>query len=239
MAIALFTDFGREGPYLGQMEAAIERIVPNCKVINLVSNAPTADPLLSAYLLSALRHSFPAGTVFLSVVDPGVGGERAAVVLKADGQWFVGPDNGLLNTVAVHALQTEWFEITWRPPNCSASFHGRDIFAPVAARLANNTAGDRLRPIDKPLAGWAEDLPRIIYFDHYGNAMTGLRYHAGWQDKTIEVKGHRIEQANTFCEVSKGQLFWYKNSSDLIEIAANQDEARTLLNLKLGDEVGC
>lgn len=239
MAIVLFTDFGAEGPYLGQMEAVIAQIAPDCKVINLLSNAPVADPLLSAYLLASLCKGFPDETVFLAVVDPGVGGDRDAVVLEADGKFYVGPDNGLLNTVAVHAGQSQWYRIIWSPPQCSASFHGRDIFAPVAARLANQSADPLLQPIEKPLSEWPEDLERIIYFDHYGNAMTGIRYRADWERKTIRIKGRPIEQAKTFGDAKEGELFWYRNSSDLIEIAANRANAKQLLRLHLGDPVEC
>ncbi|MDO9139608.1 MAG: SAM-dependent chlorinase/fluorinase [Methylobacter sp.] len=175
--IILFTDFGPSGPYLGQMESVLRQTALNVPVINLLSNAPIADPRLSAYLLAALRHSFPVNSIFLAVVDPGVGGERKAVVLQADGQAFVGPDNGLLNTVAVQSQHTQWSEIIWRPERCSMSFHGRDIFAPIAAKLAINAADDLLRPFDRnDLSAWPHDLAEVIYFDHYGNAMTGLRY---------------------------------------------------------------
>lgn len=237
MAVVLFTDFGAAGPYLGQMEMVIEQLAPGCRVINLLSNAPKAEPVLSGFLLAALSRQFPAQTVFLAVVDPGVGGERAAVVLEADGRLFVGPDNGLLNTVAVQAGQTQWFEITWRPADCSSSFHGRDIFAPVAARLASQQAGDGLHPIERSLADWPADLARIVYFDHYGNAMTGIRFHPAWQGRTLSVKGSRIGPAETFCRVAKGELFWYRNSCGLIEIAANQDSAEHRLHLRFGDLV--
>ncbi|CAA9889788.1 conserved hypothetical protein [Candidatus Methylobacter favarea] len=121
-AIVLFTDFGPGGPYTGQMESVIRQIAPASPVINLLSSAPAANPRLSSYLLAALRYSFPAGSIFLTVVDPGVGTDRKAVVLHADGQIFVGPDNGLLNTVALQSRHSQWSEITWEPRQCSMSF---------------------------------------------------------------------------------------------------------------------
>jgi len=236
--IALFTDFGPSGPYIGQMESAIRQTAPNAPVINLLSNAPTADPRLSSYLLAALRHSFSANSIFLAVVDPGVGGERRAVVLQADGQAFVGPDNGLLNTVAVQAQNTQWLEITWRPEHCSMSFHGRDLFAPVAAKLAINEADDLLRPFDRhDLSDWPEDLAEVIYFDYYGNAMTGLRYRAAFSGKTLTVNGIVVKQADTFGDVEEQQAFWYKNSSGLVEIAVNKGRAKRQLGLELGMEI--
>ncbi len=236
--IVLFTDFGPSGPYIGQMESALQQAAPNVPVINLLSNAPTADPRLSSYLLAALRHSFPVNSIFLAVVDPGVGGERRAVVLHADGQTFVGPDNGLLNTVAVQAQDAQWSEITWRPEHCSMSFHGRDLFAPVAAKLAINAADDLLQPFDRnDLNDWPHDLAEVIYFDYYGNAMTGLRYHEAYSAKTLTVNGIAIKQAGTFGDVEEQQAFWYKNSCGLVEIAVNKDRAEQQLALKLGAQV--
>lgn len=237
--IVLFTDFGPSGPYTGQMESVLRQTAPNIPVINLLTNAPTADPRLSSYLLAALRHSFPANSVFLAVVDPGVGGARKAVVLHADGQIFVGPDNGLFNTVAVQAQNAQWSEITWRPKDCSMSFHGRDLFAPVAAKLAINEADGLLQLFEgDDLNDWPKDLAEVIYFDHYGNAMTGLRYQEAYNGKTLTISGMTIKQAGTFGDAEEQQAFWYKNSSDLVEIAVNKGRAEQQLSLKLGMKIG-
>lgn len=237
--IVLFTDFGPSGPYIGQLESVLRQTAPNVPVINLLSNAPTADPRLSSYLLAALRHSFPVNSIFLAVVDPSVGGERRAVVLHADGQTFVGPDNGLLNTVAVHAQDAQWSEIIWRPKQCSMSFHGRDLFAPVAAKLAINEADDLLQPFDRnDLNDWPHDLEAVIYFDHYSNAMTGLRYQEDFAGKALTVNGIPVKQANTFGDVEEQQAFWYKNSSGLVEIAVNKGRAEHQLALELGAQIG-
>ena len=237
-AIILFTDFGPTGPYLGQIESVLRLIAPAAPVINLLSNAPAANPRASAYLLAALRSSFPENSIFLAVIDPGVGSERKAVVLGADGQYFVGPDNGLLNTVAVHSQKTQWFEITWKPEHCSMTFHGRDLFAPVAAKLANNAIEGLLLPISKPdLSDWPEDLLEVIYFDYYGNAMTGLRFHAGLAGRSLTVNGKIIAPADTFSAVPEQKAFWYKNSSGLVEIAVNKGSAQQQLSLELGAHI--
>ncbi len=237
-AIILFTDFGPAGPYLGQMECVLRQIAPAAPVINLVSDAPAANPRASAYLLAALRSGFPENSIFLAVIDPGVGSARKAVVLRADGHYFVGPDNGLLNTVAVHSRQTQWLEITWQPEHCSMSFHGRDLFAPVAAKLATNAAADLLLPMDAPdLGDWPEDLREVIYFDHYGNAMTGLRFHADLAGRSLTVNDKIITPGDTFSAVAERQAFWYKNSSGLVEIAVNKGSAQQQLNLELGTRI--
>ena len=231
----LFTDFGPAGPYIGQMESVLRQTAPNVPVINLLSNAPSADPRLSSYLLAALRHSFPVDSIFLTVVDPGVGGTRRAVVLQADGQIFVGPDNGLLNTVAVQAQNPQWSEIVWKPEQCSMSFHGRDLFAPVAAKLAIHAADGLLQRFDRnDLSDWPQDLAEVIYCDYYGNAMTGLRYLEAFVGKILNVNDKAIKQAGTFSDVEEHQAFWYKNSSGLVEIAVNKGRAEQQLDLKQG-----
>ncbi|MFQ5765703.1 MAG: SAM-dependent chlorinase/fluorinase, partial [Rhodospirillales bacterium] len=135
--IVLFTDFGLDGPYLGQVKAVLYRDAPGIPIVDLFANAPAHDPKRAAYLLAAYAPAFPAGTVFLAVVDPGVGGARAAGVLDADGRWYVGPENGLFALVQRRVeAPPRWWEIRWRPERLSATFHGRDLFAPVAARIA-------------------------------------------------------------------------------------------------------
>ncbi len=234
--IVLFTDFGVQGPYVGQMEAVIKQLRPDEPVIHLLHNAPVSNPYLSAYLLAALKAYFNPGTVFLCVIDPGVGGDRAGVVVEADGQFFVGPDNGLFNTVAKLAEHCQWHKIHWQPEKCSRSFHGRDWFAPVAVRV---TVGDfgGLSPFRNPgLEKWLTDINKIIYFDHYGNAMTGLRYQSEMDGRVIKVNGQSIKQSDTFCSVAEGEPFWYRNSIDLVEIAVNQGCANLALELLLGQE---
>src|SRR6201982_3081274 len=128
--IALFTDFGLEGPYTGQGKIVLHQIAPGVPVVDLFADLPAAKPQPAAYLLAAYGEWFSPGTVILAVVDPGVGGERAAVVVEADSRWYVGPDNGLLELVTRRAGRTRSWEISVRPEEISASFHGRDLFVP-------------------------------------------------------------------------------------------------------------
>jgi S-adenosyl-L-methionine hydrolase (adenosine-forming) len=175
--IVLFTDFGLAGPYTGQMKAVLHRLAPGVPVVDLFADAPSRNAKPASYLLAAYGAWFPPGTVLLAVVDPGVGGARAPLLVEADGRLYVGPDNGLFELVRRRAPAARTLEIIWRPETLSASFHGRDLFAPVAAMLAR---GDR--PACEPHLGdfgrrpdWPDDLAEIVYIDHYGNALTGLR----------------------------------------------------------------
>jgi S-adenosyl-L-methionine hydrolase (adenosine-forming) len=235
--IALFTDFGAEGPYLGQMISVLDQEAPDTKVINLLSDAPTAEPRLSAYLLAALSQCLPQGTVFLCVVDPGVGGTRLPIALEADGRWFVGPDNGLFNTVSRQTGSKQWWTIEWQPDALSSSFHGRDLFAPVAARIAQGTISGDVQSYPGPdVNSWPADIETIVYIDHYGNAMTGCRKSSATanEHQALAVNGHLVLPAKTFSAVPKGQPFWYENSCGLIEIAVNSGRADELLRLAPG-----
>ncbi len=241
--IVLFTDFGVNGPYVGQMKAVLYRHAPGVPVVDLFADAPTFDPQLSAYLLAAYVDEFPEDTVFLCVVDPGVGNTaRRPVVVKVDGRWFVGPDNGLFNVICARAkdtVATRWWNITWQPPVLSNSFHGRDLFAPVAARLAvaQMPPCAALDSQQCLLAGWPQELLKIVYIDAFGNAMTGLRAPALPLEAKIRIKGHTLAWARTFSEVPLQAGFWYENANGLVEIAVNQGSAARCYDLSLGDEI--
>jgi S-adenosyl-L-methionine hydrolase (adenosine-forming) len=237
--IVLFTDFGLAGPYIGQMKAVLHREAPGVPVIDLFADAPMRDPRAAGYLLAAYATWFPAGAVMLAVVDPGVGGARPPITVMADGIHFVGPGNGLFEQVRRRAAVVTVAEIAWQPPALSASFHGRDLFAPVAAMLARGVTPPLIeRGTEWQRApDWPDDLAEIIYFDHYGNAMTGLRAHAVPAGAALSVRGRQIASAVTFSSVLPGTAFWYVNSNGLIEIAVNMGRADEVLSLSIGTPV--
>jgi S-adenosyl-L-methionine hydrolase (adenosine-forming) len=238
--IALFTDFGLEGPYTGQVMAVLHQAASAVTTIPLFADAPSGQPKPAAYLLAAYAAWFPPGTIFLCVVDPGVGGARRAVVVEADGRLYVGPDNGLFDIVSRRADAARLSEITWRPPALSASFHSRDLFAPVAARLATGEPVAALaRPaIDRAAErGWPDDLAEIVYIDHYGNALTGLRGTQVPAGARLVVGGRSIPPAAIFSAVPPGDAFWYVNSNGLAEIAVNGGSASQVLGLRTGSPV--
>lgn len=239
MSLVLFTDFGASDLYVGQVRAVLQREAPGLDVVDLLHEVPDYDAVSGAHLLAALAPTFPAGSVFFAVVDPGVGGPRAAAAVLADDRWYVGPDNGLLSIVAQRARETRIWHIVWRPEGLSASFHGRDLFAPVAAALARNAfPQDKLRQVPRLDVNLPPDaLARIIYVDHYGNCFTGLAAAALRRDAFIECGATRIAYARTFSEAEPSRPFWFANSLGLAEIALPQGNAAQALGLKVGSEL--
>lgn len=235
--IVLFTDFGLSGPYTGQVKAVLRLGAPAAEVIDLFADAPSRDPRAAAYLLAAYCSAFPAGTIFLCVVDPGVGGDRLPIIVESGGQWFVGPDNGLFELVIRHAGgDARWWQIRDRPDRLSASFHGRDLFAPAAVRLATHGAppepSESIATIRR--TEWPDDLAEVIYIDVYGNAMTGLRSRVVSQNAQIIVAQKTLTYAKTYSCHDSGQAFWYENANGLVEIAVNLGSAAKVLNINIG-----
>lgn len=236
--ILLFTDFGETGPYLGQMTARLRVCGYSGDVINLFSDAPAFSVKASACLLATFYAEFPKESLFLSVVDPGVGSERKALVIRSHDRWFVGPDNGIFELLIRHDKGAKAWEIVWKPEKLSTSFHGRDIFAPIAADILNNKTDDKLAPLDIAKVkrfNWPDNLAEIVYIDHYGNAMTGIRAAEGI--KSISLKGETLEISNTFSSAAKGTPLAYENANGLIEIAVNQGRADTFFDLRIGSQV--
>lgn len=236
--IILFTDYGLNGPYLGEVEAMIFRYAPKERVINLLADVPRHNPQAGAYLLASYAGRFPNGTIFFCVVDPGVGsGADKPVIIRMGDHRFVGPHNGLFDIVVRRAAQMECWEITWKPEQLSSSFHGRDLYAPVCAMLANQQPVPGKKLDWRPRYDWPDDLNRIIYIDHFGNCMTGVRAGRISRDAMITVGNREIINAETFASVKKGEAFWYENANGLVEIAVNHGSARELLDLEIGSEI--
>lgn len=239
MTIFLFTDFGSADLYVGQVKTVLQQRAPKEPVIDLLHDAPAFNAKAGAHLLAALTARLPKDSVTLAVVDPGVGSAREPVAVLADDRWLVGPDNGLISVAAARARKCEVRSIGWKPESLSASFHGRDLFAPVAAMLAR---GDRKRAKLKRAAlavtFGADDLGEVIYVDHFGNLLTGLRAGSVPRDRGLTINGRVIRYARVFSEVKAGELFWYENSLGLVEVAANSASAQQLLGSGPGSPLG-
>ena len=236
--IVLYTDFGASGPYVGQVKAALLHEAPGRPVVDLLHEAPAMNPRAGAYLLAALAPSIKGDAVFMCVVDPGVGTARRALALKADGRWFVGPDNGLLDIVGLRAKAAEWWEIQWRPQDLSATFHGRDLFAPVAAKLARGDAPPGTR-CDSPLAArnWPIDLPEVVYLDPYGNAATGLRAKIVGPEVVLQANRRCFQPVTTFGDAPAGTAIWYVNSNAHAELAISEGSAAGSCGLAIGTTI--
>lgn len=242
--IFLLTDFGAAGHYVGQMKAVLASRVPALPVFDFMHDAPAFNPKATSYLLPSLVERLPAESILVGVVDPGVGTGRPPVIIQADDRFFVGPGNGLFEMVIRQAAEVTAWRITWEPESLSASFHGRDLFAPVAAYLAQGQRPEDADFAAEPMdlegrvgADWPDELAEIVYIDAYGNATTGLRA-ANAGERNVEVltaKGpHWPKRARTFADMPEGVPLYYENAQGLMEIAVNRGRADRELGLAVG-----
>jgi hypothetical protein len=238
--IVLFTDFGLSGPYVGQMKARLFALAPTHPVIDLFADAPTHNIRAASYLLAGYVNAFPEGTVFLAVVDPGVGSDnRLPIVVQCDGRWFVGPGNGLFDVVLKRAQQYRQWAIGWRPDVLSNSFHGRDLFAPVAAMLATGQYPEleQLTVEMAALERLPEELEEIVYIDHFGNLFSGIRAAAVAEGSSLAYRGEAIPRCQTFANAAPGSPLCYENANGLLEIAVNQGRAVDYFGAQIGDRL--
>jgi hypothetical protein len=236
--ILLFTDYSVSDPYCGLMKAAIVESVPDAAIVDVLHHAPDFNILASAHLLASTSARFPVGSVCLAVIDPGVGSERAAVVMLADEKWYIGPDNGLLSVVAGRAKQIELWQIDWRPESMSVSFHGRDVFAPIAALIEKGTFPDaKLSSIARlQFSLDSGDLYEVIYIDHYGNLISGVRAAQIPRGTQFSLASCLIDFAPVFSQSEPDRPFWYENSLGLVEFALNGGSAAQFFSAQVGDQ---
>ena len=235
--IALFTDFGHDGLYVGQMHALIGAALPEVKVIDLCHTIPPQNIRSAAYLIPAYTRYLPPSCIVICIIDPGVGSDRPHAVCAADGRWYIGPDNGQFDVLAQHALNFKKYHFQ-SMGDVSYSFHGRDIYTPAACLLAESQDLNALmcKRADTAESCFPSDLNEIIYFDHFGNAITGFRSSEIGQNVSLVLNGRIIQRAMTFSDVKPGQCLWYENANGLVEIAVNQGNARDALELNTGDD---
>ncbi len=268
--IALMTDFGWDDWYVGAMKGVIYSICPSARVVDLTHGIAPHSIAEAAFVLNAMQQHFPAGTIFVAVVDPGVGTVREPILAVADGKYFVAPNNGLLGLVPQNAKKWECRLLSnsdYFLKEISSTFHGRDIFAPVAAHLANGVSVRSLAPRKTEcfrLATATASYDRgyiegnIVYFDRFGNAVTNItrelfeenfrsakakkkRAQAGCDDEVpVGVLVGRYELpriCRTFADVRPGEPVAYWGSLGTLEIAINLGNAREALGLRLLDKV--
>lgn len=244
--VTLLTDFGSADSYVAEIKGVILSAVPDATLVDISHAISPGDVGAAAYVLHRAWRKFPPGSIHLGVVDPGVGTTRAALVLEAHGHRFVGPDNGLFSFVLRDAPVTAVLlaEPDWAAP----TFHGRDIFAPAAARLA---AGESIAALGPPFMGIPERLAtrepyhegkvligEVIYVDRFGTLVTNFTASNMPDYASLEIEGAEIGHLRrTFADVSTGVLLAYLGSDGHVEIAVRDGAAARKLGIGVGGRV--
>ena len=240
--ITLLTDFGTADGYVGEMKGVLCSAASGAALVDITHDVAAQDVEGARLVVARYWRRFPAGTVHVVVVDPGVGGTRAAIAVESEGRFLVGPDNGVLSPALLHAgARCVALAV---PAGASPTFHGRDVFAPAAAALAGGAAVDalghaHLSPIVRrtPEPARREDgtiSGVVITVDRFGNAVTNLM---SWRGGIIEVNGRRLPLARTYADVATGEVVALVGSSGLVEIAVREGNAAAKLGLERGAAV--
>lgn len=251
MILTLTTDFGADGLYVAAMKGVVLGLAPATQIVDVSHAIPPQDVEAGAFVLAEVFDSFPAGTVHLAVVDPGVGTTRRLVVVELAGQWFVLPDNGLIGGVRKGREPSGAWEIQnpkLRREVVSATFHGRDILAPVAAHLLNGGDPAEVGPrVDRLILleasgptstedGW---IGRIVFIDHFGNLITNLRAgQLGPGEWLASVQGRPVGGLiRTYGDRPSGSVVALVGSTGRVEIAVVDGDAAKALGLGRGASV--
>jgi S-adenosylmethionine hydrolase len=250
--ITLLTDFGTRDAYVASLKGVILSLNPEANLVDLSHEVPPQDIRAGALILAAAAPFFPPGAIHLAVVDPGVGGRRRGLAARCRGCYWVGPDNGLFHFIFGRAPDLALVSLenpAYFRPQVSATFHGRDIFAPVAAHLSLGVALDRFGPrltdpvvLDIPQPGFAPTVitGEIISVDRFGNLISNLRVAevTAW----LQEAGLRLQAgpltltrlARTYAEVAPGEFLALEGSHGFLEIACAQDNAARRLEAGVG-----
>jgi S-adenosylmethionine hydrolase len=253
--LTLTSDFGLHDPYVGIMKSRIVQRAPQLQLIDLTHQLEPFAIAAAGYWLYCVQPQFPAGTVHLAVVDPGVGGARAIVVLEAGGQCFVAPDNGLLDLLAQAWPASTAYSVgpgigaRLELPQLSATFHGRDLMAPLAAELAvgritpaelgptHRLRSGTLRPGQFDADGTLKGVVGVI--DRYGNLLTTITASALGEipHPRIQFGGQCVRLVRTYTEGARDEPIALINSAGMLELAVREGSAARQLNARAGDPV--
>jgi S-adenosylmethionine hydrolase len=252
--ITLLTDFGLQDNYVASVKGIILGICPEARLVDVTHLIPPQDVRAAAFVLSCTYADFPEGAIHLAVVDPGVGTSRRALVIESQRRFFIGPDNGLFFD-AILSKEASWraFSIEnheFMRPVVSSTFHGRDVFAPVAAHLAGGVPIHRFGPSCIPAGpGWGQVIDRgetlegeIIYIDHFGNAISNIKKEkleafAPSNLWTVRVGACTVRAAGAYGQKKPGESMALIGSCGHLEIAVNMGRAADLLGIRRGDPV--
>ncbi|HET6148289.1 MAG TPA: SAM-dependent chlorinase/fluorinase [Polyangia bacterium] len=252
MAIVTFTtDFGFSDGYVGAMKGVVLSLAPGATLVDITHGIAAQDVIGGAMALAQAAALFPRGTIHVAVVDPGVGGARADVVVEADGSFFVGPDNGVLSLAAAAPRRIYRIDASgFRRQPVSPTFHGRDVFAPTAGRLAAGAPASAAGPLLTELVELEAPLVRrvgdrvegaVTHVDAFGNLLTSLAAELVPPGAQVEVAGregtfHPLV-GKTFSDVAPGALVAYIGSSGLLEIGLRDGSAATMIGANRGSPV--
>jgi len=250
MPIALLTDFGTRDYFVAAMKGTMLKIDPGARFVDITHEIPPQDIRSALFVLRSCYRDFPRGTVFLCVVDPGVGSERRAIVVEGGGYSFVTPDNGLLSFLQEND-QTRAYEITNSglfAERVSTTFHGRDVFAPVAAYLSAGMPAPEVGPLivdpvrlEIPGPQQVADdewIGEIIHVDHFGNLVTNFLPEHISDHQYFEINETAIRRhAHHYGEATSGEVISITGSAGYIEISSNKGSAASLLKAGIGDRV--
>lgn len=252
--IALLTDFGLKDYFVAEMKALIFSINPNEVIVDITHDIPPQDVNSGAFVLWASYKWFPKGTIFVAVVDPGVGTQRAPLLIKSKNYFFIGPDNGLLSLAAEEDGVEEAYKITARLPQISSTFHGRDVFAYAAALLSRGVRPDYLGvkvseyvKLKRPEAVKEGDALKgtLIYIDRFGNIYTSINEKlikdiANYGDLlcvSVAGKSYKARFLQSYGYAEPGEVLLLINSEGFLEIAINRGSAAERLGHKVGEQV--
>ncbi len=244
--VALLTDFGHRDAYVGIMKGVVLSICPEARLVDLCHEIPAQDVAGASRMLETAVDAFPDGAIFVAVVDPGVGSDRAAVAVRSRGRTFVGPDNGLLGFLPVErAVRIENKAVLRRP--VSRTFHGRDVFAPAAAHLARGVKLDylgprldRLRTLERPRprSTRAGLLGEVVAVDRFGNLITNLPADQIPEGASVRLGRRWIGRVvPTYASVDAGALAVLAGSSGTLEIAVRNGDAHAVTGAGAGAPV--
>jgi S-adenosyl-L-methionine hydrolase (adenosine-forming) len=244
--ITLLTDFGATDPYVGMMKGVIAGICPAAAIIDITHEVPPQDIRTGAFFLARSFSYFPRGTIHVAVVDPGVGTTRKPLAIRSEGHVFIGPDNGLLTVAARRAHAVRLTRAAYFRAEISQTFHGRDIFAPVAAHLAAGASFDSLGPRLSRLVRLGNVRPRrvarglhaaVVSVDRFGNLVTNLDF-AAWRSvrrpQLIAGAFRATQLSASYAAVARGDLALVLGGYGLLEIAAREASAAKILGLGSG-----
>jgi len=239
--ISLLTDFGTADYFVGAVKGAILSVNPSAVIVDITHEIPPQDVAAGAFTLLAAYKTLPAGTIHVAVVDPGVGSTRRPIIVSANEQFFVGPDNGLFTYICDREPSHRIFHVTaerFFRRDVSTTFHGRDVFAPVAAALSTGVAVEEFGPeINDAVRLPSLETPlRIIHIDHFGNCVTNITRDRS--PREIVVKGRTIREFRRFYgEGDDESLFAIWGSAGFLELSVNGASAAQVLDAQPGDEV--